>query len=59
MSSSGIYSILPLGLRVMNNIINIIDEELGKRNALKLSLPLLHTRAIWKQTGRWEAMGTY
>ncbi|CDS08335.1 hypothetical protein LRAMOSA02283 [Lichtheimia ramosa] len=54
-SASGIYSMLPLGLRMLNKIENIIDQELGAIGSQKLALPLLLSAENWKKTGRWNA----
>ncbi|KAF9910764.1 hypothetical protein BX616_010778 [Lobosporangium transversale] len=56
-SSSGIYSILPFGQRVLDKIENIIDEELENIGCQKLSLPNLLPSENWKKTGRWESTG--
>jgi prolyl-tRNA synthetase len=50
--SSGIYSFLPLGLRVLKNINNIIREEMDAIDGQELLLPSLHPIDIWKTTGR-------
>jgi prolyl-tRNA synthetase len=51
---AGSWTLLPLGLRVVTKINNIIGEELNKTGAQELALPLLHSREIWDQTGRWS-----
>ncbi|KAG0003032.1 hypothetical protein BGZ80_003618 [Entomortierella chlamydospora] len=56
-SSSGIYSILPYGQRILDKIEGIIDEELENIGCQKLSLPNLLTSENWKKTGRWESTG--
>ncbi|KAI8393414.1 uncharacterized protein BYT42DRAFT_524445 [Radiomyces spectabilis] len=53
-SSSGIYSLLPLGLRVIEKISRIIDEEMQAIGGQKLALPLLLSSESWKTTGRWD-----
>jgi prolyl-tRNA synthetase len=55
--SAGIYSWLPLGLRVLNKIKTIIREELSKKNCNELVLPILLPAKPWKQTGRWDEYG--
>ncbi|KAI7848299.1 hypothetical protein BDC45DRAFT_450456 [Circinella umbellata] len=54
-SSSGIYSMLPLGLRTLEKIENIIDEELKSIGSQKLALPVLLSAENWKKSGRWNA----
>jgi len=53
--SAGIYSFLPLGLRVLNKISNIIREEMDKIGGEEILMPVLVPKENWEQTGRWEA----
>ncbi len=55
--SSGIYSFLPLGLRVLNKIIEIVREEMNRVGGQELLLPALHPGELWKETGRWHIYG--
>jgi len=55
--AAGIYSYLPLGLRVLNKMINIVREEMDKIGSQEVLLPALHPASLWKETGRWEAYG--
>lgn len=55
--AAGIYSYLPLAQRVMNKIIRIIREELDAMGAQEFHLPALHPAELWRESGRWEAMG--
>lgn len=52
MLTSGVYAYLPLGLRVLNNIQNIIREEMNAAGALELLLPCLQPIELWRKTGR-------
>lgn len=52
MLTSGVYSYLPLGLRVLNNIENIIREEMNSTGAQELFLSCLQPLELWKKTGR-------
>jgi len=52
MLTSGVYSYLPLGLRVLNRIQNIIREEMDATGAQELFLPCLQPIELWKKTGR-------
>jgi prolyl-tRNA synthetase len=54
--SAGVYSILPLGLRVLNNITQIIREEMQAAGGQELYLPALHPKENWQKTGRWKAL---
>lgn len=52
---SGSYTLLPLGIRVVKKIEQIIREEMNKTGACELLMPLLHPKDIWNETGRWES----
>ncbi len=51
---AGSYSYLPLGLRVLRKIENIIRQEMNNINGQEVLLPALHPSANWKKTGGWE-----
>jgi len=51
---AGSYTFLPLGLRVLNKIENIIREEMNKTGAQELLMPSLHPKENWVATGRWS-----
>lgn len=51
---AGSWTLLPLGLRVVSKINDIIREELNKTGAWEMAMPLLHPRDIWDTTGRWS-----
>jgi prolyl-tRNA synthetase len=55
--SAGMYIYLPLGLRVLQKIINIIREEMNKAGALEFLMPELTNADLWKESGRWHTMG--
>src|SRR6188768_2757584 len=54
---AGIYSYLPLGLRVLRNIERIVREEVNRAGALELLLPALLPAEYFQETGRWDAYG--
>ena len=56
MLTSGVYSYLPLGLKVLDRIENIIREEMNAAGAHEVFLPCLHPVDIWEKTGRVETM---
>jgi prolyl-tRNA synthetase len=56
--SSGIYSMLPLGLRVKRKLEGIIREEMNAIGGLEFALPSLQPAEVWKESGRWNAIGT-
>ena len=51
---AGVYTFLPLGLRVLNKIKNIIREEMDKIGGQEVLMPALTPKDIWVQTNRWE-----
>lgn len=51
---SGVYNYLPLGIRVLNKISNIVREEMNKTGAQELDLPSLQNKESWLKTKRWE-----
>jgi prolyl-tRNA synthetase len=51
---SGVYSYLPLGLRVMNRIINIIREEMNAIGGQEISMTALQDKGNWEKTNRWD-----
>lgn len=53
--SAGVYSYLPLGKRVIDNISQIIKEEMDAIGGQEIFLPALHPADNWKKTGRWES----
>ncbi len=55
--SSGVYSYLPLGFRVLNKIIKIVREEMNRAGANEVLLPALTPADLWKQTGRYDKLG--
>jgi prolyl-tRNA synthetase len=48
---AGVYTYLPLGLRVLNKISNIVREEMDGVGGQEVLMPMLHPSALWKQTG--------
>ena len=55
--AGGLYSYLPLGLRVIRKIEQIVREELNKRGAVELQMPMLQPKELWEESGRWDTMG--
>src|SRR5688500_4465628 len=55
--ASGVYSHLPLGLRVIHKVSTIIREELARIGAEELLLPVMHPAELWQETRRWEVYG--
>jgi prolyl-tRNA synthetase len=51
---AGVYTFLPLGLRVMNKIIAIIRDEMNSIGGVELSLTALQDKEVWEKSGRWN-----
>ncbi|MBI3229764.1 MAG: proline--tRNA ligase [Burkholderiales bacterium] len=54
---SGIYTYMPLGLRVIRKVENIVREEMNRSNAIELQMPVVQPAELWQETGRWDKMG--
>ena len=55
--SSGIYTWLPLGLKVLRKIENIVRDEMDQSGAQEVLMPMVHPKELWEETKRWEKMG--
>ena len=55
--SAGIYSWLPLGLKVLKNIENIIREEQVRAGAIEILMPTLQSSDLWNESGRYDGYG--
>jgi len=55
--AGGIYTYMPMGLRVIRKIEAIIREEMNRAGAIELLMPLVQPAELWQETGRWEKMG--
>lgn len=51
---AGVYAYLPLGLRVINKIANIVREEMNNTGGVELQSTALQKKEIWEKTGRWD-----
>lgn len=56
-SAAGIYSWLPLGLRVLRKIENIVREEQDRAGAIELLMPTIQSADIWRESGRYDDYG--
>src|SRR5215468_12484741 len=54
---AGIYSFLPLGQRVALKVMQILRQEMSRIGGQEFFLPALHPAEIWKESGRWDAIG--
>ncbi|MBB5323637.1 prolyl-tRNA synthetase [Anoxybacillus tepidamans] len=56
-SASGVYTFLPLGLRVLQKVEAIIREEMNRAGAIELLMPALQQAELWQESGRWYSYG--
>ncbi len=54
---SGLYSWMPIGLRILKKIENIIRDEMNRAGALELLMPAIQPKELWDETNRWEVFG--
>ncbi|MGE0874191.1 MAG: proline--tRNA ligase [Burkholderiales bacterium] len=55
--AAGIYTWLPLGLRVVRKVESIVREEMNRAGAIELSMPLVQPAELWQESDRWQAYG--
>ena len=55
--AGGLYTYLPLGMRSLNKVQNIVREEMDRAGAQEIVMPILQPAELWKTSGRWESMG--
>ncbi len=55
--TAGVYSYLPLGLRSVTKVANIVREEMNRAGALEVLLPAVQPGDLWMESGRWEHYG--
>ena len=55
--ASGLYTWLPLGLRIMRKVENIVREEMDKNGCLEILMPAVQPSELWQESGRWEQYG--
>ncbi len=54
---AGVYSLMPMGLRVVRKAEAIVREEMNRAGAVELSMPVVQPAELWQETGRFEKMG--
>ncbi|AMP01748.1 proline--tRNA ligase [Collimonas arenae] len=54
---SGIYTYMPIGLRVIRKVENIVREEMNRSGAVELLMPVVQPAELWQETGRWQKYG--
>src|SRR6056297_2852014 len=55
--AAGIYDYLPLGLRVLRKIEEIVREEMNRAGAIELLMPAVVPAELWHESGRWQQYG--
>src|SRR5215469_5258058 len=55
--ASGIYALLPLGLRVLNKVCGIVREEQDRSGAIELLMPTIQSADLWRESGRYDDYG--
>src|SRR3954470_9161331 len=55
--SAGIYTWLPLGLRIVRKVEAVVREEMNRAGAMELSMPVVQPAELWQESGRWQAYG--
>src|SRR5688572_3210610 len=55
--AAGIYSWLPLGMRVLRKVEAIVREEMNRAGAIELAMPVVQPAELWQESGRWQAYG--
>ncbi|HZW25755.1 MAG TPA: proline--tRNA ligase [Gallionella sp.] len=55
--ASGLYTWMPLGLRVLRKVENIVREEMDRSGGIELLMPAVQPAELWEETGRWAVFG--
>ena len=56
-NASGLYTWMPIGLRVLRKVENIVREEMNRAGAIELLMPVIQPADLWKESGRWDFYG--
>ena len=56
-AAAGIYTWMPLGLRVLRKVENVVRDEMNQAGALELLMPAVQPAELWQESGRWEQYG--
>ena len=56
--SPGIFTWMPIGLRVIKNVESIVREEMNKAGGIELLMPAIQPAELWKESGRWDEYGS-
>ena len=55
--AAGLYTWMPLGLRVLRKIENIVREEMDRTGAAEVLMPAVQPSELWEESGRWQQFG--
>ncbi|MFN5881973.1 MAG: proline--tRNA ligase, partial [Burkholderiales bacterium] len=55
--AGGVYTYMPMGLRVIRKVEAIIREEMNRAGAVELLMPVIQPAELWQESGRWEQYG--
>src|SRR5476651_727499 len=55
--ASGIYTWMPMGLRIVRKVEAIVREEMNRAGAIELSMPVVQPAELWQESGRWQEYG--
>ena len=55
--ASGLYTWLPMGLRVLRKAENIVRQEMDRAGAIELLMPTIQPAELWQESGRWDQFG--
>ena len=55
--AAGVYTWMPLGLRVLRRVEAIVREEMNRAGAIELLMPVIQPGELWQESGRWEEYG--
>ncbi|MDO4433762.1 MAG: proline--tRNA ligase [Alysiella sp.] len=56
-NASGLYTWMPMGLRVLRKVENIVREEMNRAGSVELLMPVIQPAELWQESGRWEFYG--
>src|SRR5262245_64386018 len=55
--AAGLYTWLPMGVRVLRKVEKIVREEMNRAGAIELLMPTIQPGELWQESGRWEQYG--
>ncbi len=55
--ATGLYTWLPVGLKVLHKVTNVVRDEMNRAGAMEVSMPVVQSADLWIESGRWDKMG--